>query len=81
MATKLVSHTVAQAITRAASLEYLNGKNWEECHKLFKLVNDWFDVMNVRVPRLDSRERCHAYGLAIAVQSSNIDETMEMITN
>lgn len=38
MATKLFSHTVAQAITRAASLGHLSGKNWEECFQLFKKV-------------------------------------------
>lgn len=38
LATKLFSHTVAQAITRAASLGRLDGKHWMECHKLFKIV-------------------------------------------
>lgn len=38
LATKLFSHTVAQAITRAASQGHLEGLNWEECHRLFKLV-------------------------------------------
>ena len=38
MATKLFSHTIAQAITRAASLGHLYGENWEECYQLFKVV-------------------------------------------
>lgn len=38
LAAKLFSHTVAQAITRAASLGFLSGENWDECHKLFKMV-------------------------------------------
>lgn len=38
LATKLFSHTVAQAITRAATHGLLEGFNWEECHQLFKLV-------------------------------------------
>lgn len=39
MATKLFSNTVAQAVTRAASLGYLSGKNWKECHELLKIVS------------------------------------------
>ena len=38
VATKLFSHTVAKAITRAASLGLLQDDNWEECYKLFKTV-------------------------------------------
>lgn len=44
LATKLFSHTIAQSITRAASLGYLGNQNWSECSQLFKLVitNDLF---------------------------------------
>lgn len=38
LATKLFSHTVAQAITRAATHGHLQNFNWEQCHRLFKLV-------------------------------------------
>lgn len=38
LATKLLSHTVAQATSRAGSLGYLENHNWIECHNLFKLV-------------------------------------------
>lgn len=38
LAAKLFSHTVAQAIKRAACHGLLEGLNWEECHRLFKLV-------------------------------------------
>lgn len=102
MATKLFSNTVAQAITRAASLGYLNGKNWNECHELLKTVsvlkvlnvsyciclymylrqtNDWFDVLNVRVPRADSRERIQAYGISIDVQNDILDKMSNMVLN
>lgn len=37
-AAKLFSHTVAQAITRAAGLGHLSSHNWNECFELFKLV-------------------------------------------
>lgn len=40
LATKLFSHTVAQAITRVASQGHLEDLNWKECHQLFKLVGN-----------------------------------------
>lgn len=42
LAAKLFSHTVAQAVSRAASLGLLDGENWQECNKLFKLVRQSF---------------------------------------
>lgn len=42
LATKLFSHTVAQSITRAASLGYLSNENWSECSQVFKLVRTFF---------------------------------------
>lgn len=44
MATKLFSHTIAQAIQRAASMGYLGGKNWDECYNLFKTVSNFRTV-------------------------------------
>lgn len=38
LATKLFSHTVAKAISRAGILGKLQDENWKECHDLFKLV-------------------------------------------
>nr|AGL76355.1 transposase [Drosophila buzzatii] len=81
MATKLFSNTVAAAIQRAASLGYLNGHNWSECYELFKTTNDWFDVLNVRVPRADSRCRMHAYGLAFETQNNILDKMSSLILN
>lgn len=46
LATKLFSHTVAQAITRAASLGFLSDQNWDECFQLFKLVITHFIFLN-----------------------------------
>jgi len=43
-------------------------------------VNDWFDVMNVRVPHKDSRERTHAYGLALDLQESILDRMNTMMS-
>lgn len=40
LATKLFSHTIAQSITRAASLGHLTNQNWSECHQLFKLASN-----------------------------------------
>lgn len=44
MATKLFSHTIAQAIVRAASTGYLVDKEWEECYDLFKTVSNFKTV-------------------------------------
>lgn len=43
-------------------------------------VNDWFDLLNVKVPKEDSRERRHAYGLHIDAQNE-ILHRMTNITN
>ena len=38
LATKLFSHTIAQALERAGSLGLLENHNWPECVEIFKLV-------------------------------------------
>lgn len=45
---------------------------------LFK-VNDWFDVFNSRVPKIDFRPRMAAYGLSMAEHNSILNK-MEFIT-
>lgn len=45
LATKLCSHTIAQSITRAASLGHLTNQNWSECHQLLKLVITFFLII------------------------------------
>lgn len=43
-------------------------------------VNDWFDILNVRVPKSDSRDTTKAYGLALRTQDSiltKMNHTME----
>ena len=37
--------------------------------------------MNAKVPRVDSRERCHAYGLALDTQNRILDQMKEMVEN
>ena len=104
LATKLFSHTVAKALSRAVSLGLLQDESWEECYSLLKYVcinqqkklnlfinifnniffsqtNDWFDVMNVRSPYSDSRERVHAYGLHLESQNVILNNMTEMVTN
>ncbi|KAH1006135.1 hypothetical protein HUJ05_006901 [Dendroctonus ponderosae] len=49
-------------------------ESWIEYAKFFKLVNDWFDCLNVRVPHSDTRERVHAYGLHLDLQNGILDE-------
>ncbi|KAK9752430.1 Transposase protein [Popillia japonica] len=56
-ATKLFSKTISRAVSRCGSLGFLSNENWLECAEFFELVNDWFDVLNVKVPREDSRKK------------------------
>ncbi|CAD7085347.1 unnamed protein product [Hermetia illucens] len=65
LATKLFSYTVSMALSRAGTLGFLEDEPWMQGSEFFKLVNDWFDVLNVRVPSADYRERTKAFGLAI----------------
>lgn len=44
-------------------------------------MNDWFDVLNVRVPRSDSRDRTKAYGLALELQESIINAMSDTMEN
>lgn len=47
LATKLFSHTVAQAISGAGSLGYLDNHNWIDCHHIFKLVKFKISKFNI----------------------------------
>lgn len=81
IATKLFSHTISRAISRMGSLGlYKECDNWMECSRFFKLVNDWFDVFNSKIPVSDSRNRLKAYGLALTEQNEILNN-MELTVN
>ena len=44
-------------------------------------VNDWFDILNVRVPTSDNRNRTKAYGLALELQENIINTMSETMEN
>lgn len=44
-------------------------------------MNDWFDIMNVRVPICDARHRQKAYGLAVPLQNDIINEMTRTMEN
>lgn len=62
-ATQLFSHSNSCALRRLGSSGLLKAENWEELANFLKLVNDWFNIFNSRVPRIDQRKRLAAYGL------------------
>lgn len=56
---------------------FLDDKNWLECAEFFKLVNDWFDILNVSKPVSDLRARTKAYGLAFEEQNSILNKMFD----
>ncbi|KAL1487917.1 hypothetical protein ABEB36_015302 [Hypothenemus hampei] len=81
LATKLFSHTISMAISRCGTKGLLKQQNWLECADFFKLVNDWFDIMNIREYSSDTRDRRKAYGLALNVQDSILTRMSNTIEN
>lgn len=67
------------------TIHYFKSDNsWLECSELFKVTNDWFDVLNSKVPQNDSRDREKAYGLALPEQnfiSDKMEKTMYSLKN
>ena len=81
LATQLFSHTTSCAITRAVALAKCHSKNALECAVFIKVVNDWFDVLNSKLPAIDSRARMKAYGLAISGQNEILQKMDTLISN
>lgn len=68
-AAQLLFHTTSQAIKRCVSLGKMSSENALVCVDFIKIVNDWFDVFNSKMPAIDSRDRMKAYGLVINLQN------------
>lgn len=62
-------------------LGQINADNASECADFIKVVYDWFDVFNSKVPAADSRPRMKAYGLALKEQNEILQEMDNMISN
>ena len=49
-AAKLISKTVAQAINWCGENGLLTYEDWKTAAEIIKLINDWFDIFNSKVP-------------------------------
>ncbi|KAL1493601.1 hypothetical protein ABEB36_009302 [Hypothenemus hampei] len=81
LATKLFSNTISAAIIRSGTLDDLQCDFWFECAEFFKLVNDWFDVLNSRTLVSDTRDRLKPYGLKLESQNHILDSMTATIKN
>lgn len=80
LATQLFSHTNSCALKRLGNMNLIESQNWEELSDFIKLVNDWFDIFNSKLPRIDPRKRMSAYGLELENQSQilrNMESTIQ----
>ncbi|KAF2887032.1 hypothetical protein ILUMI_19141 [Ignelater luminosus] len=80
-AAKLLSHTIAKAVSRMGSLGLCDSNNnWLQRSELLKITNDWFDVFNGKVSQTDSRSRMKAYGLALEDQNAILDKMAAVVS-
>ncbi|CAH0546285.1 unnamed protein product [Brassicogethes aeneus] len=77
-AEKLFSHTLSCALSRFGTLGFLTEENWAECVDFFKLVNEWFNILNVSTPISDPHGR--AFGLALDIQMPILDKMSQVIS-
>uniref|UniRef100_A0A1B0DH88 Transposable element P transposase-like GTP-binding insertion domain-containing protein n=1 Tax=Phlebotomus papatasi TaxID=29031 RepID=A0A1B0DH88_PHLPP len=68
------SNSVASVLMFLGEKGLLKSKNWKLTSEVIKVINDWFDVMNSRVPSQDSRDRTKAYGLALFKQNEILEK-------
>lgn len=80
LATQLFSHTNSVALKRLGDSGLITSKNWNDLSSFIKLVNDWFDVFNCKVPTIDSRKRMSAYGLQLDTQNKILEDMKSNIT-
>lgn len=81
LAAQLFSHTVSACLNRCYTIGLLSTSNTSECANFIKILNDWFDILNSKIPIKDSRSTMKAYGLALAEQNKILLETDYLITN
>lgn len=78
-AAQLFSHINSCAMNRLGSLSLLQTKNWIELAELTKLINDWFDIFNSKIPQIDARARTSAYGFELTCQNDFIVESQNSL--
>nr|AAM94947.1 P repressor-like protein 1 [Drosophila vulcana] len=78
LATQLFSSTTASSIRGCSELGY-NIENACETADFFELFNDWFNVFNSKVPRVNSTDLPQAYGRQIKIQQSTLAKMSEIM--
>lgn len=58
-ATKLFSRSNALALRRAGDLKLFNGPTWKMLSDILLLVNNWFDIFNSKVGKVEPKEKWH----------------------
>lgn len=77
-AAQLFSSTVAQAIKWCAIKNFLPDDNWLELSYIFRVFNDWFDVLNARM-KFEGHK--NAYGIKLDAQNLVLDEMNHLMEN
>lgn len=80
-ATKLFSRTNAKALKRAGELGEIKDQYWKKLSDIMNLINNWFDVFNSKVSRIDSRPRMAAFGLELKCQMKILRKMKKLINN
>ena len=56
-----------------------NSQEFVACSEFFQLVNDWFDVFNVKTTQKDTRPLSKAYGLSLSEQNRVLQEMSDVV--
>ncbi|KAH8253894.1 hypothetical protein KR032_007521, partial [Drosophila birchii] len=78
LATQLFSRTTASSIRQCYEFGY-DIQNACETADFFELFNDWFDVFNSKVSRLNSTEAPQAYGKELEAQQGTLAKMSEIM--
>nr|AAD48510.1 repressor-like protein [Drosophila davidi] len=78
LATELFSSTTARSIRRCYEFGYAI-ENACETADFFELFNDWFDIFNSKVSRLNSTDSPQAYGKQIEIQQCTLAKMSEIM--
>lgn len=80
-AVQLLSHSTSSALRRCVSLGKFEFENALPVADFIKLVNDWFDLFNSKMPYTDSRDRMKAFGLAKETQLDILNRMNDTTSN
>lgn len=79
LAAQLFSNSVSSAMKFLGEKGLLDGQKWQLCSKLLKIINDWFDLFNIRVKEHDSRVFRKAFGLNLEKQSVILNQVSQLM--